>query len=375
MRVTHVWVKRPEYREFVPGVAKRATGVSFCVMPTSPPPCVAEHLSSHDVEPALRFDAWRERAHQWVEMLPPPPGVELDAELLTLRNSACIFGTMRSSAYEMRAASRRLAHAPDMVVVTLIQSGELVRDAAPGELQRVGPGTMGLYDPWRIGNYRWSQGSREVFLALPRGEVRAALGREPGNAPIPLEHCTLAPALASQLNHLALLARQPQKLDGVEYASLLEGTRSLALLMLRNYGRQGSRAGLSDLEDDLNAGRHAAALRFMEREAHRHDLDAAAIARGAGCSRTRLYAAFASRGETVIGMLREIRLQRAKALIERSPRLHVGSLSWRCGFADQSAFSKLFRLRFGLLPSEWHHRTWTSPVPASSARLRSPDRR
>ncbi|VCU71476.1 Transcriptional activator FeaR [Pigmentiphaga humi] len=341
-------------------------------MPSSKPPCVPEHLSSHDVEPALRFDSWRERAHQWVELQPLPPGAELDAELLILRSQTCIFGTMRSSAYEMRAASRRLANAPDMVVVTLIQSGELLRDAAPGELQRVGPGTLGLYDPRRMGNYRWSQGSREVFLALQRDDVRAALGREPGNVPIPLERCVLAPALASQLNHLALLARQPQKLDGVEYAGLLEGTRELALLMLRNLGRQDSRTGQSDMEEDLNAGRHAAALRFMDREAHRHDLDATAIARGAGCSRTRLYAAFASRGETVMGTLREIRLQRAKELIERSPRLHIGSLSWRCGFADQSGFSKLFKMRFGLLPSEWHHQTWAPPTTALPNRSAAP---
>jgi len=342
-------------------------------MSTRIPPCAPERLASRDVEPALRFDAWRERAHQWVELLPLPPGADLDAELLILRSEACVFGTMRSSAYEMRAASHRLAHAPNMVVVTLIQSGEMLRDAAPGEHQRVGPGTLGLYDPWRMGNYRWSQGSREVFLALPRDEVRATLGREPGNVPIPLEHCALAPALASQLSHLALLARQPQKLDGVEYAGLLEGTRALALLVLRNLGRQDAR-GLADIEDDLNAGRHAAALRFMEREAHRHDLDAAAIARGTGCSRTRLYAAFASRGETVMGVLREIRLQRAKELIERSPRLHIGSLSWRCGFVDQSGFSKLFRLRFGLLPSEWHHRTWTTPSgdPAGRPQAQNP---
>ncbi|HOZ95175.1 MAG TPA: AraC family transcriptional regulator, partial [Ottowia sp.] len=28
----------------------------------------------------------------------------------------------------------------------------------------------------------------------------------------------------------------------------------------------------------------------------------------------------------------------------------------RCGFADQSAFSKLFRARFGLTPTEWRVR-------------------
>lgn len=55
-----------------------------------------------------------------------------------------------------------------------------------------------------------------------------------------------------------------------------------------------------------------------------------------------------------MGTLRELRLQRARALIEQSSRLNVGALSWRCGFADPSGFSKLFRARFGLAPTEWH---------------------
>ncbi len=106
----------------------------------------------------------------------------------------------------------------------------------------------------------------------------------------------------------------------------------------------------------MTALRRAAALRFMEQEAHRPDLNAATISRGAGCSRTGLYAAFAAREETVMGVLREIRLQRARDLIEQASKLHIGSLAWRCGFADQSRFSKLFRSRFGLPPSEWHRR-------------------
>ncbi|MBN9368248.1 MAG: helix-turn-helix transcriptional regulator [Comamonadaceae bacterium] len=330
-------------------------------MPPAAPPCTLERLHTHDVEPALRFDAWRERAHQWVEMLPPPPGAALDAELLMLRGGGgCVFGTMRSSAYEMHAAARRMAHAPGMVVLTLIQSGEMLRDAAPGEDQRAGPGTLGLYDPWRMGSYRWSEGSREAFLALPRDVAQAALGREPGNLAIAPGRCTLAPALAAQLGHLALLVRQPQRIDAAEYAGLLDATRALALLMLRNLGRQGAGVDLPDARESLHAGRHAAALRFMELHAHTQGLDAGSIARGAGCSRTRLYEAFAAQGQTVMGTLRELRLQRARGLIEQSPRLHVGALAWRCGFGDPSDFSKLFRARFGLAPSQWHQRAWAA---------------
>lgn len=309
--------------------------------------------SSPDPAPSLRDEARRGHAHRWVETL-PPPGAELAADWLTLHDGTCVFGLMRSSAGEMPAASRRMANAPAMVVLTLIQSGEMLCDAAPGRQQRIGPGTLGLYDPRRMDNYRWRQDSRGVFLALPRAEAAAALGQEPDDPVISPERCALAPVLASQLSHLAQMMQRSERVDGVEYAGLLEATRKLALLALRNLGRQG--AGQADPDDDLNRIRYAAALRFMEREAHRHDLDAAAIARGAGCSRSRLYEAFAAQGATVMGSLRELRLQRARSLIEQSPRLHVGALSWRCGFADLSGFSKLFRARFGMSPSAW--RQW-----------------
>lgn len=316
-------------------------------------------LVSSDVEPALRFEAWRERAHRWVEMLPLAPGAVLDAELRVLRGATSSFCIMRSSAYAMRSCSRQSAHAPDMVILSLMQSGELLREDAPsGEGQRLKPGALGLHDPTTMGTYRWSDHSREAFLALPRSEVLAALGRDPGRLPVGLERCTLAPALASQYSHLAMLMRQPQALDDQEFSELLDGTRALALLLLRNLGRRQKVGDASDDEPHLDAGRRAAALRFMEQQAHRHDLDVVAIARAADCSRTRLYAAFAAREETVMGALREIRLQRARRLIEQGARLHVGSLAWRCGFADPSSFSKLFRARFGLLPSEWHQRAW-----------------
>lgn len=82
-------------------------------------------------------------------------------------------------------------------------------------------------------------------------------------------------------------------------------------------------------------------------------LGPAEIARGVGCSRTQLYEAFAARGETVMGALRELRLRRALQLLECQGRLNVEALAWRCGFADRSSFSKLFKARFGVAPSEW----------------------
>ena len=325
------------------------------------PPCALESYSSQDAEPALQRDAWREIAHWQCEFM-PSPDVPLDADIHILRSDKCIFGSTRSSAYDMRTHPKLAEPLDELVVVSLIHAGELRLNAGPGESRHMETGTLALFDPRQAGHYRWSHNARQAFIDLPRREVLALLGGNiSGSEPIPLERCALAPALSSQLNHLARMARQPHLIDNVEYAGLLESTRMLALLTLRNLGRNGERVDSPDLHEDLNRGRRAAALRFMQHEAHRHELDADAIAHGAGCSRTRLYQAFAAQNETVMGTLREVRLQRARALIEQSPRLHLGAISWRCGFADQSGFSKQFKVRFGMLPKQWHRQALAPP--------------
>ncbi len=318
-----------------------------------PPPCTVEHWSSSELEPAARLAYWHDVAHNWVDAQPLAPGDELDASWSLLRSEVCLFGTKRSTAYEMRTGSQHVPPNEDMVILSLLEAGEMQLNGTAGEQHRAGAGMLGLYAPQRKAHYRWGAHARQTYVALPRREAWACLGRDPGNVLISPQQSPLAPLLSSQMAHLARLARLPGALDASEYATLLEATRALALLTLRNLGRQGQPDAEQDARDPLHAGRHAAALRFMQQNAHRHDLDAAAIAHGAHCSRTRLYEAFAARGETVMGALREARLQRARLLIEQSPRLNVGALAWRCGFADPSAFSKLFRARFGLSPTEW----------------------
>lgn len=333
-------------------------------MTNTPPRSFLTHFQSSDWEPAQRRDAWSELAHRWVDFYPAAE-VPLQAQLSILASEACTLGSTCSSAYEMRTGSHR-AQPDDMVVLTLMQSGGL----QPEMYGRKGPGALSLCAPREAGRFRWEQGARQVFLTLSRSDAAAALGQDPATQLLSARG-VLAPLLSSQMNHLALLLRQgghaDSPLDATEYASLLDATRALALLTLRNLGRhaQQRRSGTptdppdttaSDSES-LHMGRRAAALRYMELHAHRSELSAADIAHGAGCSRTRLYEAFATEGGTVMDALRTLRLQRARAFIEQSERLNVGALAWRCGFASPSGFAKLFKAFFGLSPTEWHRHT------------------
>ena len=316
---------------------------------STPPAPLLEHHRSAALEPDCRHAAWQEIAHRWNDF-EPAPDAPLQAELLLLGTDVtCLLGAAQSSAHEMHGGSPR-ALRDDVVVLSLLQAGG-VRSSA---YSRKGPGSLSLCDLRERHSYHWEHDTRQVFLTLPRQDAAAALGAEPTTRLLSTR-CALAPALSSQMAHAALLLRQGG-LDDAECAGLLEATRALALLTLRNLGRQGMAVDLPDAHETLHAGRYVAALRFMEQEAHRHTLDVAAIARAAGCSRTRLYEAFAARNQTVMGVLRDIRLQRAQGLLAQSRRLNVGALAWRCGFADASGFAKLFRARFGLSPTEWHAR-------------------
>lgn len=343
---------RPKMWEGIPTAScKRLTFLKYLGMPApappkpqTPPACALEHHHTEAFEPALRLEAWRAIAHPWVGFQPAPQ-VPLQAEIKTLSNAHCVLGVSRSSAYTMATGSQQTPSG-DMVALSLVQTGGLVPAAWP----RKGAGSLSLCMLHEADSYQWEHDTQQVFLALPRETVRQALGCEPSTQLLSAS-CALAPVFASQLAHMALLLRQ-DTLDCTEAAGLLDTTHALALLMLRNLGRQGS--SITDAQHHLHAGRHAAALRFMEQHAHRHDLDVQAIARGAACSRSRLYEAFAAHEQTVMGALRDIRLMRAQGLLAQGGRLHVESLAWRCGFTDASGFSKLFRARFGLSPSQWH---------------------
>lgn len=327
----------------------------------NPPPCVLEHWSSSEVDPAIRLAYWREVAHNWVDVQPLSRGAELDASWSLLRGENRFFGTKRSTAYEMRTHARHVPPGEDMVVLSMLESGELDLNAAPGQGHHAGTGMLGLYVPQQEGAYRWGHNARQTYVALERREVWAALGHPPGNLLVAAQRCELVPMLMSQLSHLGRLVRHPGTLTDEDFAGLLDATRSLALLFLRTLGRQDQERAPDDGHESLHAGRHAAALRFMEQQAHQPSLDAAQIAHAVGCSRTRLYEAFAAQQQTVMGSLRELRLQRARRAIETSLRLHVGMLAWHCGFAHASDFSRLFRTRFGLSPTEWHRQARGGP--------------
>lgn len=82
------------------------------------------------------------------------------------------------------------------------------------------------------------------------------------------------------------------------------------------------------------------------------------IAKAAGLSRSRLSALFeAEIGQPVMAYVEELRLQRARELLERSS-LGVGEIADSTGFASPFYFSTRFKRRFGQAPGMYRKALW-----------------
>jgi hypothetical protein len=75
--------------------------------PAAPPPCALEHWDSSKVDPKIRLTYWHDVAHNWVDVQPLSPDVDLDAFWSLLRGENSFFGTKRSTAYERRTNAKR----------------------------------------------------------------------------------------------------------------------------------------------------------------------------------------------------------------------------------------------------------------------------
>ena len=116
---------------------------------------------------------------------------------------------------------------------------------------------------------------------------------------------------------------------------------------------QATHAGLAD-PDRFAHGFHQAALGLIDAECGDPDLTPERIAVALGCSRASLYRAFAKQGESVAAAIWQARLERAHRMLT-SPEgigLLVSDIATLSGFREMPTFTRMFKRRYGLTPSD-----------------------
>jgi transcriptional regulator GlxA family with amidase domain len=99
-----------------------------------------------------------------------------------------------------------------------------------------------------------------------------------------------------------------------------------------------------------------AALAYMEAH-YLEPLEVGRLASISGLSTRQFQRLFRElRGTTPLGYITRLRLERGKALLRRSG-LNVTEVALRTGFSDGNYFSRVFRARLGLSPSDYRSQT------------------
>jgi AraC family transcriptional activator of tynA and feaB len=221
-----------------------------------------------------------------------------------------------------------------------------------GESRPMAPaGDIFVHDPRRKREIAWTK-HRGLQLSMRRKGVEEIFGAAILPSTVLSTRLTasrLVPFLMAQMN---LLAAHVGRLDDADRSSMLQSTIDLTIAALR--GIAGSK---SYMEAQSSRNLLAAALRFIEANLSDQSLGPTTLATALGCSRATIYRAFSENELTVAGVIRETRLKRAREMIEALPQqVTISDIAMRCGFFDASNFSRSFRARFGISPTDIRRR-------------------
>jgi len=258
-----------------------------------------------------------------------------------------VFSWMRA---DPTASHFRDARDERVMLSLIIRGGAQVRHGSRREdamLPGLGLNLLDCANPARTTS---RHGHESLHLSLPRSRVVALLGPSPAGDGASFRHLPNTPLAKILKTNLMALARHGMALDPASAARAVELVSGLAmsyLALLRPERGQ---------HDPPAIDRHLfdAACRYMEAHLDDPALTAESVATALRCSRAHLYRLFARRGLPVAAHLRELRLLRSRALL-RDAKLSISEVAVHSGYGDLPAYSKAFKRRFDMAPSEWRN--------------------
>ena len=183
-------------------------------------------------------------------------------------------------------------------------------------------------------------------IVLPRRRVIEAMG---GDLPV-LAGRSLPPrgmAAALRRQMAATLDRAPM-LATTDQEKEVAAVAEMALAIF-----QVMAAGVADAER-FEDGFYYAAQGHITRHCIDPELTPGRVAQAIGCSRATLYRVFTRRGEGISESIWRARIEHARQSLvsAKDSGLLVSDVALRAGFRDMPTFTRMFRRRFGMTPSE-----------------------
>lgn len=302
--------------------------------------------------PALRCDvtrvpAWRTIADpDWgeLDMLPHRQDWRLD-RLGTRALGALRYNHFAIDGLRLRRTPRNLSRSDDPCYVLALPMAGASRNRIGRQGIDITPGRI-YFLHGAVSADIQPQGRYETFnLKIPTHLLKQRVSS------LPMAHAAEldgSDPRAELLGHHVRHAYRVAERLGAGEASLLEGQIcDLVALMLRGD------AGTCCDDRSPVAAHKRRVLDFVAANHAEEGLTAEDIARRCGISERYLHKLFHGSGQPVMERLKELRLQKAKAMLLNPAlsNLPVSEVAYRNGFRSLSSFSRAFRVRFDVAPT------------------------
>ena len=217
-----------------------------------------------------------------------------------------------------------------------------------------------LLDPLREFEITFKERNKNMVMKIPRSRLEARLGQI-GD----LTACAIAPGNAVStlaMGFVEMLPHQSKTLDPIAGLNVAEQALDLIALTLSTHQRA---EGAS-----LSSPRAVALLRLkatIERLLIEPGLKPEWIATEAGISVRYANTLLAEEGSSIERYINERRLQRCRRSLDDPQQDHrsIGEIAFKWGFSDLSHFSRRFKARFGMSPSDYRREAVRSKSRAS----------
>lgn len=235
--------------------------------------------------------------------------------------------------------------AESSVYISLLVHGhQLINGRKKSAAAQVNPGMLIVHQ--RNDYYHYQCDDVKQLYIIPHNEkVKPLFSGKLTSPIISLENHPLALFLKS---HMQLLDQRSDRLSPQETAAIVDSLHQISLLVLADVAKEKGLRSCGKLSHIVNSARAFVTLNY-----HQHQLSPDQLCRTLRCSRASLDRAFNEQGTSVMAVIKEIRLEAARQLLESNPHLPVERVSWLCGFISHPLFSKHFREKYHLSPKAW----------------------
>ncbi|NVJ92291.1 MAG: helix-turn-helix domain-containing protein [Methylocystaceae bacterium] len=311
------------------------------------------HFDTSVYAPKERFEAWHQNMSVFFDLAAPDGGMpkkDIDGAITACNLGETVFGVTRSETQLFERKPVKIARDDmDHILVQVFLEGGGVIDGLNGN-EHISAGDMLVIDMAQNFTMRTSA-FQNLTLVLPR-VVQAQLSER-----LSVLHgkkiSSKNPMIRFMAEHMKALWYNVPDMNMDQAGSMLEGTLGLMEGWLSQDGR---------LSEENTPEVSAALGQSIKRYIEQHlcePMTPRILATHFRISRSQIYRIFAPY-DGVARYVWERRMLRSRNMLTQSAFNHmtVGSIGYECGFLSESHFSRTFKSRFGVSPSEMRMGIW-----------------